>query len=465
MVRGREGELEQIAGVLADGGALVVRGGPGSGKTTLLAEAGAPRVLRASGTRSESALPYAGLQQLLMGIPTGGTLERALAAQPLEPHERMAASLELLELLRGEAPVAVVVDDAHLLDTASADALAFVARRLDGADVAVLLAARPGGPASLRDLPELALPALPEAAARELVPADAAPHVREAIVALAAGNPLALAELPGMLTRAQLTGSEPLPDPLPVGPRVRAMYPDTFPEVLVLAALDETGDPAVLARDPDGIDELEQTGVLRVAGGRVEIDALLRAAIDAGLTSRRRREAHLALAEVLAGDRRAWHRALAAEAPDEALAGELEREAPGAARRRGHATAGAMLERAAQLTSDGPARARRLVAAAEAQWLAGRTERVGLLLAQAEALPGDPEGRASAAMLRGTAELDAGSPAEAYDVLLAGARQAAGEESDARAGHAHARGRGELDVRAHGGDRGPRRPRGAGRLR
>ena len=428
MVRGREGELEQIAGVLADGGALVVRGGPGSGKTTLLAEAGAPRVLRASGTRAESALPYAGLQQLLMGIPTGGTLERALAAQPLEPHERMAASLELLELLRGEAPVAVVVDDAHLLDTASADALAFVARRLDGADVAVLLAARPGGPASLRDLPELALPALPEAAARELVPADAAPHVREAIVALAAGSPLALAELPAMLTRAQLTGSEPLPDPLPVGPRVRATYPDTFPEVLVLAALDETGDPAVLARDPDGVDELEETGVLRVAGGRVEIDALLRAAVDAGLTSRRRREAHLALAEVLAGDRRAWHRALAAEAPDEALAGELEREAPGAARRRGHATAGAMLERAAQLTPDGPARARRLVAAAEAQWLAGRTERVGLLLAQAEALPGDPEGRASAAMLRGTAELDAGSPAEAYDVLLAGARQAAGED-------------------------------------
>ena len=153
MVRGRDGELEQIAGVLADGGALVVRGGPGSGKTALLAEAGDARILRASGTRAESGLPYAGLQQLLMGIPTGGALQRALAAQPLEPHERMAASLELLELLRAEAPVAVVVDDAHLLDTASADALAFVGRRLDGEDVAVLLAARPGGPASLRDLP------------------------------------------------------------------------------------------------------------------------------------------------------------------------------------------------------------------------------------------------------------------------------------------------------------------------
>jgi hypothetical protein len=428
MLRGRDGERERIAAVLADGGALVVRGGPGSGKTGLLAEADGPRILRASGTRAEAGLPYAGLQQLLHGIATGGTLERALAAQPLKPHERMAASLELLELLREEAPVAAVVDDAHLLDTASADALAFVARRLEGSGIAVVLAARPGGPASLRDLPELELTPLPEAAARELVPADAAPHVRDAITALAAGNPLALTELPGMLTGAQLTGSQPLPDPLPVGPRVRAMYPETFPDVLVLAALDPSGEPAVLAGDPDGADALEEAGLLRVADGRVEIDPLLRAAVDAGITSRRRREAHLALAEALDDDRRAWHRALAAEGPDEELADELEREAPVAARRRGHATAGAMLERAAQLTPDGPARARRLVAAAEAQWLAGRTERVGLLLAQAEALPGDPEGRASAAMLRGTAELDAGSPVEAYDVLLDGARQAAGED-------------------------------------
>jgi hypothetical protein len=357
MLRGRDGELEQIAGVLAGGGALVVRGGPGSGKSALLAEAGAPRVLRASGTRAESGLPYAGLQQLLVGVATGGTLERALQAQPLEPHERMAASLGLLELLRGEAPVAVVVDDAHLLDTDSADALAFVARRLDGADVAVLLAARPGGPAALCDLPELTLPALPETAARELVPEDAAPHVREAIVALAAGSPLALAELPGMLTREQLTGSEPLPDPLPVGPRVRAMYPDAFPDVLVLAALDETGDPAVLSADPDGADELEEAGLLRVAGGRVEIDPLLRAAVAAGLTSRRRREAHLALADVLDGDRRAWHRALAAAAPDGALTGERERAAAGALRLRPLATAGAMLEPTAQRTPDGRARA------------------------------------------------------------------------------------------------------------
>ncbi len=425
MLRGRDVERERIAALLADGGALVLRGGPGSGKTALLVQAGGERVLRASGTRAEAQMPFAALQQLLPAVPAGGELARALAARPLEPHERMAVSLELLALLRAEAPVAVVVDDAHLLDTASADALAFVARRVDGAGVAVLLAARPGGPASLRDLPELELTALPEATARTLVPAEAAPHVRDAIVALAAGNPLALSELPGMLTRAQLTGSEPLPDPLPVGPHVRAMYPETFPDVLVLAALDGSGEPAVLARDPDGADALEEAGLLRVAGGRVEIDPLLRAAVDAGITSRRRREAHLALAEVLHGDRAIWHRSLAVEGPDPSLADALERDAPAAARRRGRAAAGAMLERAAQLTPDGPERARRLVAAAEAQWLAGRTERVGLLLAQAEALPGDPEGRAAAAMLRGSAELDAGSPTEAYEVLLAGARQAA----------------------------------------
>ncbi len=428
MLRGRDGELARIAAVLSDGGALVLRGEPGSGKSALLAQTDAPRVLRASGTRAEAGMPFAALQQLLMDLATDETLARALAAQPLDPRERMAASLELLELLRSEAPLLVVVDDAHLLDAASADALAFAARRLGDVPITILLGARPGGPASLRDLPELEVARLPEAVARELVPAEAASYVRDAIVALAAGNPLALAELPAMLSHAQRTGREPLPDPLPVGPRVRALYPDPPPDLLVLAAVDESGDPAVLRAaaertglDPGGIDELEEGGLLPVA-------PLLRAAVHGGATSRRRREAHLALAQVLDDDRGAWHRALAADGTDPPLADELERLAPAAARRRGHARAGAMLERAAQLTPDGPARARRLVAAAEAQWLAGRTERVGLLLAQAEALPGDPEGRAAAAMLRGSAELDAGSPTEAYEVLLAGARQAAGED-------------------------------------
>jgi DNA-binding CsgD family transcriptional regulator len=424
MVVGRGPERERIAALLDAGGVLLLRGDPGSGKSALLAEAEAPSVLRATGTHAEAAMPFAALHALLGELRPGAALGRALAAQPLDPRERMAASLELLALLRAEAPLLVVVDDAHLLDEPSCDALAFAARRLrEGDEVAMLLAARPGGPRSLDDLPALTLGGLPDDEARTLVPDDAAPHVREAIVALAAGNPLALVELPAALTDAQRTGREPLPDPLPTGPRLRRLAPDPLPGELILAAADDTGEPAVLraAAERLGVDAADVDELDPAALG----SPLVRAVALEAAGPRRRREAHLALAAVLDADRSAWHRALAAEGPDEAIAAELERLAPATAPRRGHGIAAAMLERAAQLTPDARDRARRLVAAAEAQWLAGRTERVGLLLAQADALPGDPEGRATAAMLRGSAELDAGSPDEAYEVLLAGARQAA----------------------------------------
>src|SRR5690349_8585563 len=104
MLRGRDGERERIAAVLAGGGALVVRGPGGTGKSALLAEAGGPHVLRVAGAPSESEMPFAALEALLRGLPVTGTLARALRAQPLDPRERMAASLELLAVLEAQAP-------------------------------------------------------------------------------------------------------------------------------------------------------------------------------------------------------------------------------------------------------------------------------------------------------------------------------------------------------------------------
>ncbi len=311
MLVGRVPERERVVALVAGGGALVLRGEPGIGKSALLAEAAGERTVRSVATCAESEMPFAALHQLLDGMRPGGTLGRALAAEPTSPQERMAASLELLALLRAHAPLLVVVDDAHLLDAASADALAFAGRRLGGDRVALLLAARADGPPSLADLPELHLAGLPDPAARELLTADTAPHVRDAVLSVAAGNPLALTELPAALSAGQRTGLEPLPDPLPVGPRLRAAVPDPLPGVLLLAALDDTGEPGVLraaaARlglDPGTVDDLARPS------------ALQRAAIHAAAGPRRRRDAHLALADVLDGDRRAWHRALAADGPD-----------------------------------------------------------------------------------------------------------------------------------------------------
>ena len=438
-----------MAAVLAGGGAILLRGDPGIGKSALLADAAAvaaergARVLRGSGARAEREMPFAALHQLLRSLldRAHGELRAALAARPTDARERMAAALGLLDLLAGEAPLTLLVDDAHLLDDASAEALAFAARRLGEGPVAMLLAARGGGPPSLAALASLRLAGLDAEAARAVV-ADRAPDiagtVRDAIVAASQGTPLALVELPATLTPGQRAGREPLPEPLPVGPAVAAAFLQDAPDdrrLLVLAALHDTGELPSLRAAAErlgldhvhGLNALEEAGLVRIAEGRARIvQPLLRAAVRWDATARQRSDVHLALAEVLEDEhRRAWHRAQAAEGPNEAIAADLERTAPDAARALGHATAAAMLERAAGLTADGEGRARRLVAAAERHWLAGRTERVGLLLAQADALPGDPEGRAAAALLRGSAQLDAGAPAEAYEVLVAGARQAA----------------------------------------
>ncbi len=116
---------------------------------------------------------------------------------------------------------------------------------------------------------------------------------------------------------------------------------------------------------------------------------------------------HDALAEVsdpeLAADRRAWHRALAAAGPDEAVAADLERSAGRAQSRGGLAAAAALLERAAALTPDPTLQAGRALAAAEASFRAGEFEAAQRLLATAEARALDGFQQRRAALLRGHA--------------------------------------------------------------
>jgi DNA-binding CsgD family transcriptional regulator len=125
----------------------------------------------------------------------------------------------------------------------------------------------------------------------------------------------------------------------------------------------------------------------------------------------------------LAADRRAWHRALAAAGPDEAVAADLERCAGRAHSRGGLAAAAALLERATALTPDPPLQAGRALAAAEASFQAGEFETTQRLLATAESGPLDGFQRARAALLRGHAAVVSAYGNEAAPMLLEAAKQ------------------------------------------
>jgi DNA-binding CsgD family transcriptional regulator len=470
-LHGRAPELARIDDLLvrprgAQSGALVLRGEAGAGKSALLDEAARRaaglRVLRASGVESEAELPFAALHQLVRQIlPRLAALpaiqQRALrGALGLGAHEgehRFLVSVATLSLLAEAAedrPLLCLVDDAQWLDEASAETLAFVARRLHAEGIAMIFAAREGDVRAFEapGLPELPLGGLAHDAAAALLEERpgrvVSAEVRERLVEATAGNPLALLELSAALSDAQRAGDEPILDPLPVSARIERAFlarvrdlPDATRALLVVAAADEAGELATvldaaarLRIAPDALDAAERAELVRVHGGRVELrHPLLRSAVYQGAPASRRRAAHAVLAEALTepsqADRRAWHRAAASVDPDPAVVDELERAAQRARRRGGFAAASLALERAAALTVEDDHRARQLAAAGEGAWLAGRGERATLLLERARPLASEPRLRADIDRTRGLIGLNGGVPADACRLLLGAATEVA----------------------------------------
>jgi DNA-binding CsgD family transcriptional regulator len=461
MLLGRGGECGRIHGLLDDArrgrsGALVIRGDPGIGKSALLRyaveHADGLRVLTAQGVESESELPFSGLSELLRPVlacldeippPQAAALRGALALGPPAAGDRFtiyAATLSLLAAAAEETGLLAVIDDAHWLDSSSAESLLFASRRLAAEGVALLLAVREGEPGA-NDFPGLegvVLSGLGEDAARALVAATEERTVSAAVFArlyeATRGNPLALLEIPTVLTRAQLSGAEPLSEPLPAGGalertfarRVAALPPETQQALLAAAASESTAmdvvarAAALLGVRVDALEPAETAGVVRIAGGRLEWrHPLTRSAVYHGATESERRAAHHALANVLTGHRRAWHLAAAALAPDEAVAVALEEAALEARRGSGHAAAATTFERSARLTPDGEERARRLLEAAEDFQVAGQLGRALGLLDEALECVEDPGRRADVQHLRGRIQMLAGGPREAYDLLIA----------------------------------------------
>ena len=436
---------------------LVVRGEAGVGKSALLDHVAATEgmtVLRATGVEAESELSYAALHQLLHPVlghatqipaPQSAALRGAFGLHDGQP-ERFRVALAVLSLLAEaaeERPLLCLVDDAQWLDRPSTDALLFCARRLEAEGVVLLFAARDGEPPSF-DAPGLAdlrLAGLPDDAAAELLaacaPAGLAPAVRDELVRLTRGNPLALTELPGALDPAQLAGRRSLSDPLPLTRaveqaylrRVRLLPPDTQVLLDVAAAEDAGNVAAVLAaaaalgHPAEALDEAERAGLVAVTADGLKFrHPLVRSAIYGAATYSRRRSVHRALADVLdtdeQRDRRAWHRAAAVIGTDESAAVELEHAAQRARDRGAPATAGAALARAAELTPEAGMRAGRLLAAAVAFRDGGSLDRMGALLDAAALLGRDPVHRADVAYQRAHLERVSGVLVRAYELLV-----------------------------------------------
>ncbi|UWE07448.1 LuxR family transcriptional regulator [Actinacidiphila bryophytorum] len=481
-LRGRAAEqaaLDALLEAAAAGrsGVLVVRGEPGIGKTALLGYAeerarlaGRVTVVRATGVETEAEIPFASLHLLLRpaldGIdrlpgPQAAALRAAFGMGPGSRGDELTVGLAVLSLLAemaAESPLLCLVDDAHWLDHASARALLFAARRLQAEGVALVLGARDGfDPCGL---PELRLAGLSPQSSAELL-AERAPDLgmplRRRIVEESAGNPLALLELP---RTAGAYGPEPLPLPLPhriqEAYRVRiAALPPGSRTALLVAAAEDGGDLGVVLRaadelgaGPDPLGAAERDGLVQVGAGRVAFrHPLMRAAAFHAATYSSRQAAHRVLAGLLRDepDRRAWHLAAAATGYDEEAALALEQAAHRARQRHGHAGTAAALRRAADLTRDPAARARRLAAAAAAAADAGLTPRAKELIDAADRITPDPRTRARLSALRARTAFDEGSPATAHELLLSAAATLAkpASEAEPRAGDGR-----EADARA-----------------
>jgi ATP/maltotriose-dependent transcriptional regulator MalT len=454
---GREAERGLVDALLSalregEGSTLILEGEPGIGKTALLrygeAQAKSLKRLSARGVESEMELPFSGLAAVARPIlsycecipdPQAAALRSALALGPpvaADLFTTAAATMSLLAAAAEDEPILVVIDDVHWLDAASARCLIFAARRLRGEAVAFLIATRPGNYGfDASCLQVKTVPPLETASAERLLEAQGAmaAEVREAILASAEGNPLAIVEIPQLLTAEQLLGRAALSDPLPPGRPItetfaavtRQLPPARRRALLIAAAASPQRSDLTRAALPllglraTELDAAEEVGIIEQGSELRFRHPLLRSVLYHGAARAERREAHRALAAVSeeGSAERAWHLALAASGPDDDAANALSEAADEARARNAHEAAGRATEHAARLTRDEHERDRRLIAAAKDFQLAAQVERAEQLLVEAAAGPSDAALHAEIQLLRGRGRLLHGSPVDASALL------------------------------------------------
>jgi DNA-binding CsgD family transcriptional regulator len=468
---GRSAELDAIDEFLSRSQtrfqALVLEGEEGIGKTALW-EAGVQRagargfyVLCGRPTAAEARLTWAGLADLLEGIPTAAfrelpdpqrhALEVALLqaepqGSPAEERAIAAGFRTLAASLSANAPVLVAIDDMPWLDEPSLRAVEFALRRMDAEPVGLLATRRteeaPGAPA-LQPLEVVEVGRLSVAAIHELLKARLGRSFpRPVLVRLfetSGGNPFFALEIAREIVRSHLGPSDPLPVPNDLRQLVRQRLGRLSPparEVLLFAAAHGPATRPLLreAVDRDPAAELEEAEAAEIVhGDRGTMrfaHPLYAAAVYAAAPAERRRLVHGRLAEVVPEPvERARHLALASEAPSEEVAAALE-QAGQLARTRGAAgAAAALFSEAGRLTpaDRGQDRRRRILRTAEAQFDSGDTAAARALLEELTPnMPSGPE-RARALVLMSLIHYYEDGPGPAQDACRQALEDAHGD--------------------------------------
>jgi DNA-binding CsgD family transcriptional regulator len=449
---GRDAELAAVHQRLSDaaagsGAAMLIHGSAGVGKSALLRSlhaAGSARgfqVLATAGMETERWFPFAALNLLLQpvlrqveSLPATHrqALSGAFGATDTEP-DVYRVGLAVLDLLADNAarqPVLVLADDLQWIDSSSRDVLGFVARRTHGHALLLAAAARTDDPGRFGAAftPELHLRPLTGAASARLLEAGAPglpPSLRSLILDRAAGNPLALVELPKAV-RATAAGTEDLP----LTQRLETAFADRTDTVspacrtFLLALAAEPAAPLNLILDvsqqitgaPVSVDALQEAvdaGLVVLSGGNPEFGhPLMRSAIYTRARVADRHAVHRALAEALRDlpDRQLAHQAASTIGTDPELAGRLERFADESLARGKAAAALPALEQAANLVPDGDRRTGLLVRAAELSSQLSDRHRTRALLTRADADVMGPVERARLLLVSDNAAFEPDEP-------------------------------------------------------
>ena len=447
---GREFELSQLQTLLAPdrttGASLVIVGDAGLGKSRLLdaavetAGVAGWTVLRSRGGRSETELAFAGLHQLVHSVldrtdelpdAQRSALHTALGVESEgdepTPLRVGVALLSLLSAVASDAPLLLAIDDVQWIDSASLEALAFVARRSSEEPIVLVAGARGSvPPRPLASMPRLVLEPISPRESSALLNRLGTPlrgRDRQAVLTQAGGNPLALIELARAVSATPSAALRWAAAPLALTDRLYEVYGTSLAELpagtrhaLLLAAVADAGDWVVLQAatapvPPDDWQPAEDAGLITTDDVVRFRHPLLRAAVYRAASISERREAHQIVADLLADypDRRAWHLAATSVAPSEEVATQLEDSANQSSVRGAYLEAARALERAAELSEDPRTRADRLVQATEAAMRAGDAAWVRELVARVRQTTEDP------GLLRLSAHLEATALATTLD--------------------------------------------------